>query len=95
MLLLPGYTGSKEDFSPILDPLAADGFRAIAVDLPGQFESEGPDDESDYEPMRLGAVVADVIARSGHRAGRWCCSDIRSAAWSPGAPCCRARRSPG
>jgi len=61
VLLLPGYTGSKEDFSPILDPLAADGFRAFAVDLPGQFESEGPDDESDYEPMRLGSVVADVI----------------------------------
>ena len=62
VLLLPGYTGSKEDFSPILDALAAAEFGALTVDLPGQFESEGPDDESEYEPMRLGAVIADVIA---------------------------------
>ena len=62
VLLLPGYTGSKEDFSPILDPLAAAGFGALAVDLPGQYESDGPDDESEYEPLRLGAVIADVIA---------------------------------
>jgi pimeloyl-ACP methyl ester carboxylesterase len=62
VLLLPGYTGSKEDFGPILDPLAASGYVALAVDLPGQFESEGPDDESQYAPMKLGAVVADVVA---------------------------------
>jgi len=68
VLLLPGYTGSKEDFTPILDPLAAAGFDALAIDLPGQFESQGPDDEGQYTPERLGAVVADVLvelARSG------------------------------
>ena len=27
VLLVPGYTGSKEDFGPLLDPLAAAGFR--------------------------------------------------------------------
>jgi pimeloyl-ACP methyl ester carboxylesterase len=62
VLLLPGYTGSKEDFAPILDPLSANGFRAIAVDLPGQFESPGPDDEADYTPLALGAVCAAVVA---------------------------------
>ena len=41
VLLLPGYTGSKEDFAPILDPLCDNGFRAVAIDLPGQFESAG------------------------------------------------------
>lgn len=61
VLLLPGYTGSKEDFLPLLDPLAAKGFRAIAVDLPGQFESSGPDAESAYSPLALGEVCAGVI----------------------------------
>src|SRR3954469_19375886 len=42
VLLVPGYTGSKEDFAPLLDGIAAAGLRAIAVDLPGQFESAGP-----------------------------------------------------
>ena len=54
VLLLPGYTGSKEDFGPILDPLAAAGLTAITVDLPGQHESEGPDEEDAYTPERFG-----------------------------------------
>jgi len=60
-LLLPGYTGSKEDFAPLLDGIAAGGFRAVAVDLPGQFESPGPDDEGAYLPGPLGAVVAKLV----------------------------------
>src|SRR4249919_2471464 len=69
VLLLPGYTGSKEDFAPILDPLAANGFRAVAIDLPGQYESPGPDDEAAYAPMALGAVCA-VVARDLAAGGR-------------------------
>lgn len=61
ILMLPGYTGSKEDFAPILDPLCANGFRALAVDLPGQFESSGPEEESAYSPLALGAVCAAVV----------------------------------
>ena len=60
ILLLPGYTGSKEDFAPILDSLADNGFRAVAIDLPGQFESPGPAAEADYAPLALGAVCAAV-----------------------------------
>ena len=62
VLLLPGYTGSKEDFAPILDPLRDRGFRAVAIDLPGQYESAGPDDEAAYSPLALGEVVAGVTA---------------------------------
>ncbi|MET0967030.1 MAG: alpha/beta fold hydrolase [Nakamurella sp.] len=62
VLLLPGYTGSKEDFVPILDPLCSNGFRAIAIDLPGQYESAGPNDEEAYSPLALGEVVAAVTA---------------------------------
>jgi pimeloyl-ACP methyl ester carboxylesterase len=62
-LLLPGYTGSKEDFAPLLDPLAAAGFDTIAVDLPGQYESPGPADEALYRPRKLGEEIADLIGK--------------------------------
>lgn len=63
MLLLPGYTGSKEDFAPLLDPIAAAGFDAIAVDLPGQYESPGPPQEDEYLSAPLGALFARLIGR--------------------------------
>ncbi|MFD2421995.1 alpha/beta fold hydrolase [Amycolatopsis pigmentata] len=61
VLLVPGYTGSKEDFAPLLDGIADAGLRAVAVDLPGQFESPGPPDESVYLPAALGAVVVELV----------------------------------
>lgn len=60
-LLLPGFTGSKEDFVPLLDAIAAAGIGALAVDLPGQYESVGPDDEAAYLPDALGEPVAELI----------------------------------
>ena len=69
-LLVPGYTGSKEDFAPLLDPIAEAGLDAIAIDMPGQYESAGPDDEDAYLPAALGVVVADLVgklvAEGGH-----------------------------
>jgi pimeloyl-ACP methyl ester carboxylesterase len=62
VLLVPGYTGSKEDFAPLLDPLAAAGFTAVAIDLPGQHESPGPPDEPAYLPAALGPVVARLVS---------------------------------
>ena len=62
VLLVPGYTGSKEDFGPILDPLADAGFFVTAIDLPGQLDSPGPSDVAAYVPERLGQVV-EVLAR--------------------------------
>jgi pimeloyl-ACP methyl ester carboxylesterase len=61
-LLVPGYTGSKEDFAPLLDPLTAAGLRVLAVDLPGQHESAGSHREQDYHPSRLGRTVAALAA---------------------------------
>ncbi|PXY19885.1 alpha/beta hydrolase [Prauserella coralliicola] len=61
VLLLPGYTGSKEDFAPLLDGIAEGGLHPVAIDLPGQYESPGPDDESRYLPLALGEAVAELI----------------------------------
>ena len=60
-LLVPGYTGSKEDFIPILGELAAAGRRVIAVDQRGQYQTAGPDDADAYEPRELGADIVALI----------------------------------
>jgi pimeloyl-ACP methyl ester carboxylesterase len=67
VLLVPGYTGSKEDFAPLIDPLAAAGFAAVAIDLPGQYESPGPADPEAYTPALLAATVLEVAAAIGAR----------------------------
>ncbi|MFD5320503.1 alpha/beta fold hydrolase [Streptomyces sp. NPDC127098] len=60
-LLIPGYTGSKEDFIALLAPLAEAGYRAVAVDGRGQFESSGVLPHAAY---RLGALAEDVLAQA-------------------------------
>lgn len=57
-LLVPGYTGSKEDFLAILGGLAAAGRRIIAVDMRGQYQTPGPDDPDAYDPAELGKDIA-------------------------------------
>ncbi|MGW3459031.1 alpha/beta fold hydrolase [Streptomyces olivaceoviridis] len=66
-LLLPGFTGSKEDFNPLHVPLARRGYRTVAVDGRGQFESDGPAaDESAYAQEELARdVLAQVEAIGG------------------------------
>ncbi len=61
-LLVPGFSGSKEDFGPVLPLLAAGGWRVAALDLRGQHESAGPDDASAYTVDVLAADVLAVIA---------------------------------
>ncbi|MFE5587259.1 alpha/beta fold hydrolase [Kitasatospora sp. NPDC056531] len=56
-LLVPGFTGSKEDFIGLLEPLAAAGYRVTAVDQRGQYETGGPDEATAYELSALGADV--------------------------------------
>lgn len=66
VLLVPGYTGSKEDFLGLLGPLGDAGYRAVAVDGRGQFESPGPRRTTGYTPRTLGAdVLAQVAALGG------------------------------
>jgi pimeloyl-ACP methyl ester carboxylesterase len=65
VLLVPGYTGSKEDFLPVLGPLARAGHRAVAIDLRGQFESEGSDDPAPYTIDALAKDVGELLAGLG------------------------------
>ncbi|MBB1244381.1 alpha/beta hydrolase [Streptomyces durbertensis] len=65
-LLVPGFTGSKEDFITLLDPLARAGLRVVAVDGRGQHESGGPvDDEAGYAQSELAADVLALAAALG------------------------------
>jgi pimeloyl-ACP methyl ester carboxylesterase len=67
-LLVPGYTGSKEDFLSVLHQLAAAGRRVIAIDMRGQYETPGPADPRCYAIERLGADIADIISAIAARA---------------------------
>lgn len=51
VVLVPGVTGSKEDFFLMLPLLAAAGFRAESFDLAGQYESSAAGPEN-LDPVR-------------------------------------------
>lgn len=61
VLLLPGFTGSKEDFIALLEPLADAGYRAVAVDGRGQYETDGTDRQEAYENEEL---ALDILAQT-------------------------------
>ncbi|HSI93661.1 MAG TPA: alpha/beta hydrolase [Jiangellaceae bacterium] len=64
-LLVPGWTGSKEDFLAVLAPLAAAGCRAVAVDLRGQYETPGTGAAESYT---LPELAADLVVLAGRLA---------------------------
>ncbi len=64
-LLVPGFTGSKEDFLAILEPLASAGRHVYAIDQRGQFQSPHAADRSGYAPSELAAdvlAIADAVS---------------------------------
>lgn len=62
VLCVPGYTGSKEDFAPLLPLLAAQGHRAVAYDQRGQYQSAGPADDAAYRRDALARELAGLAA---------------------------------
>lgn len=60
-LLLPGFTGSKEDFIALLEPVTEAGYRCVAVDGRGQYETPGPGDPAAYAQQEL---ARDVLAQA-------------------------------
>jgi pimeloyl-ACP methyl ester carboxylesterase len=66
-LLVPGYTGSKEDFIAILDLLADRSRQVVAIDMRGQFETPGARDPGAYAAAALGADILAVMNETGAR----------------------------
>jgi pimeloyl-ACP methyl ester carboxylesterase len=69
-LLVPGYTGSKEDFLSVLESLAGAGRCVVAIDMRGQYQSPPAKDSAGYALDQLAAdivTVASVIARDSGR----------------------------
>jgi pimeloyl-ACP methyl ester carboxylesterase len=77
LLLVHGFTGAKEDFTPWLDQLADLGWHAVAPDLRGHGSSSKPADESAYsfelmaaDVLRLADVLGwDTFVLLGHSMG--------------------------
>jgi pimeloyl-ACP methyl ester carboxylesterase len=60
VLLVPGFTGSKEDFIAILEPLAVFGWRVAAMDLPGQGGAPALGPRGSHTLRTLADSVAEV-----------------------------------
>jgi pimeloyl-ACP methyl ester carboxylesterase len=58
VLLVHGFTGSKEDYFALLEPLHRRGWAVAAIDLPGMADSEGPADPAEFT---LELLAADLV----------------------------------
>lgn len=64
VLLLHGFPQYSYMWRHQLGPLAAAGFRAVAVDMPGYGRSDKPD--VDYDVVWVNRCIADLIPALGH-----------------------------
>ena len=65
VVLVPGFTGSKEDFIAVLAPIAAAGHPVTTLDQRGQFQSPGGDDPTSYDVKELAEDLLSVVAHVG------------------------------
>jgi len=66
VLLVPGWTGSKEDFTPLLPLLAAAGYDTTAYDQRGQYQTPGgPDDDYSLEGLAADALAVAATREPG------------------------------
>ncbi|MFD4789706.1 alpha/beta fold hydrolase [Streptomyces sp. NPDC058459] len=75
-LLVPGFNGSKEDFLPLLPGLAEAGYRVVAIDQRGQYETGPASEAPSYAPedlasdvIALAAVLGGPVRLVGHSYG--------------------------
>lgn len=68
LLLVHGFTGAKEDFTPWLDRLAEAGWHAVAPDLRAHGASSQPADETGYS-FELMAAAATLASAAFRKAG--------------------------
>ena len=67
VLLVHGWGGSVYSFAETIPAIAAAGYRAIAIDLPGHGLSDKPKDDEKYTTMALANAVLDVADALGLR----------------------------
>ncbi len=60
-VLVPGFTGSKEDFVGVLPLLADEGIGAVTYDHRGQYQSDASADPADYSLAALAADLASIV----------------------------------
>lgn len=68
-VLVPGFTGSKEDFVAVLPALAERGVTALSYDHLGQHESAGSADPADYDLGLLAADLGEIVDEARSRLG--------------------------
>lgn len=70
VVMIPGFTGSKEDFIALPDLLADSGVGVLTFDQLGQYESAASDDPKAYELDALAQDVRSLIDIARARFGR-------------------------
>ena len=61
LICVPGFTGSKEDFLPLLEPLGRAGIRVLSVDQRGQCDSPGLPLRKPYTLEGYGEDLRELI----------------------------------
>lgn len=69
-LLVPGFTGSKEDFLAIVEPLSAAGRPVVAIDMRGQYQSPRAPSAAGYELDQLASDLVEVASSVASDDGR-------------------------
>jgi pimeloyl-ACP methyl ester carboxylesterase len=70
IVMVPGFTGSKEDFIALPDLLVEGGVGMLTFDQFGQYESASSDDPAAYSLDALAEDVGSIIAIAHERFGR-------------------------
>ncbi len=79
VVLLPGWPQTAYAWRLVAPLLAAEGYRTLAIDLPGQGTSDLLPEGTPYETHRVAEIVADALRSSGitrahlvsHDVGAW------------------------
>lgn len=61
VVCVPGFTGSKEDFLPLLEPLSRAGMRVLAIDQRGQCDSPALPLGGRYTLQGYGADLRELV----------------------------------
>ena len=64
VVIVPGFTGSKEDFLSLMEPLGRLGLATVVFDQLGQYESAHAESAEEYALEFLGSDLCEVLAQA-------------------------------